>query len=121
MATALDAAQTSDRPVLIACRTTIGYGLPTRAGTNKAHSDPPGAEEIAGARKNLNWPYEPFIVPDDISLASTYRRLVRKIQLRRRACRRHSRGALQGTGDLQEKARHRQARDSDTQILASRP
>ena len=66
VATALDAAQTSDRPVLIACRTTIGYGLPTRAGTNKAHSDPPGAEEIAGARKNLNWPYEPFIVPDDI-------------------------------------------------------
>ncbi len=66
VATALDAAQTSDRPVLIACRTTIGYGLPTRAGTNKAHSDPPGAEEIAGARKNLNWPYEPFIIPDDI-------------------------------------------------------
>jgi transketolase len=62
----LDAAETSDRPVLIACRTVIGYGMPTRAGTNKAHSDAPGAEEIAGARKNLNWPYEPFIVPDDI-------------------------------------------------------
>jgi transketolase len=66
VAAALDAAQTSDRPVLIACRTTIGYGLPTRAGTNKAHSDAPGTEEIAGARKNLNWPYDPFVVPDDI-------------------------------------------------------
>jgi transketolase len=63
---ALQAAQTSDRPVMIACRTIIGFGLPTRAGTSKAHSDAPGAEEIAGARKNLDWPYEPFVVPDDI-------------------------------------------------------
>src|SRR5215472_3226379 len=63
---ALTAAQKSDRPVMIACRTIIGFGLPTRAGTSKAHSDAPGAEEIAGARKNLDWPYEPFVVPDDI-------------------------------------------------------
>jgi len=63
---ALQAAQTSDRPVMIACRTIIGFGLPTRAGTSKAHSDAPGADEIAGARKNLDWPYEPFVVPDDI-------------------------------------------------------
>ncbi len=63
---ALSAAEKSDSPVLIACRTIIGFGLPTRAGTSKAHSDAPGAEEIAGARKNLDWPYEPFLVPDDI-------------------------------------------------------
>jgi transketolase len=63
---ALTAAQTSDRPVLIMCQTVIGLGLPTRQGTQKAHSDAPGAEEIAGARKLLNWPYEPFVVPDDI-------------------------------------------------------
>jgi transketolase len=63
---ALNAAQNADRPVLIACRTIIGYGLPTRAGTQKAHSDAPGAEEIAGARKALNWPYDPFTVPDEI-------------------------------------------------------
>ncbi|HEX2591083.1 MAG TPA: transketolase [Rhizomicrobium sp.] len=57
---ALTAAQTSDRPVLIACRTTIGYGMPTRAGTQKAHSDAPGAEEVAGAKKALDLPEEAF-------------------------------------------------------------
>ncbi|MBI3675499.1 MAG: transketolase [Proteobacteria bacterium] len=66
VARALSAAQTSDRPVMIACRTTIGFGAPTRAGTSKAHGEALGAEEIAGARKNLNWPYEPFVVPNDI-------------------------------------------------------
>ena len=51
---------------MIACKTTIGFGLPTHAGTSKAHSDAQGAAEIAGARKTLNWPYEPFVVPEDI-------------------------------------------------------
>jgi transketolase len=63
---ALKWAQKSDRPALIACKTIIGYGLPTRQGTQKAHSDAPGAEEIAGARKELNWPSPPFVIPDDI-------------------------------------------------------
>ena len=63
---AIHAAQNSDRPTMIACKTTIGFGLPTHAGTNKAHSDAQGAAEVAGARKNLNWPYEPFVIPDDI-------------------------------------------------------
>ncbi|HZZ60408.1 MAG TPA: transketolase [Roseiarcus sp.] len=66
---AIRAAQNSDRPTMISCRTTIGFGLPTRAGTNKAHGEAPGAAEVAGARKNLNWPYEPFVVPDDILAA----------------------------------------------------
>ena len=66
---AVRAAQNSDRPTMIACKTTIGFGLPTRAGTNKAHGEAPGAAEVAGARKNLNWPYEPFVVPDDILAA----------------------------------------------------
>jgi transketolase len=63
---ALEKAQTADRPVMIACRTIIGFGLPGREGTQKAHSDAPGAEVIAGARKELNWDYPPFIVPDDL-------------------------------------------------------
>src|SRR3984885_6073492 len=63
---ALDWAQKSDKPVLIACKTIIGFGLPTRQGTQKAHSDAPGAEEIAGARKLLDWPSPPFVIPDDI-------------------------------------------------------
>ena len=67
VARALAWAQKSDKPVLLACKTIIGFGLPTRAGTQKAHSDPPGAEEIAGARKILNWPYDPFVIPDDIA------------------------------------------------------
>ena len=54
---------------MIACKTTIGFGLPTHAGTNKAHSDAQGASEVAGARKALNWPYEPFVIPDDILAA----------------------------------------------------
>ena len=40
---------------MIACKTIIGFGLPTKAGTQKAHSDAPGEEEIAGARKILGW------------------------------------------------------------------
>jgi transketolase len=63
---ALRAAQSADRPTMIACKTTIGFGLPTRAGTAKAHGEAAGAAEVAGARKALDWPYEPFVVPDDI-------------------------------------------------------
>jgi transketolase len=56
----------SDKPWFIACRTTIGFGAPTRAGTSKAHGEALGPEEIAGARKALNWPYPPFVVPEPI-------------------------------------------------------
>jgi transketolase len=56
----------SDKPWLIACRTTIGFGAPTRAGTSKAHGEALGPEEIAGAREKLGWPYEPFVVPEPI-------------------------------------------------------
>ncbi len=66
---AIRKAQKSELPSLIACKTIIGFGLPTRAGTSKAHSDAPGAEEIAGARRNLNWPYEPFVIPEAILAA----------------------------------------------------
>ena len=69
IARALGAAQKSDAPTLIACRTTIGFGAPTRAGTAKAHGEALGAAEIAGARKALDWPYEPFVVPNDIRAA----------------------------------------------------
>jgi len=64
VARALAAAQDAPGPVLIACRTQIGFGLPS-AGTQKAHSDAPGAEAIAAARKTLDWTSEPFVIPDD--------------------------------------------------------
>ena len=63
---ALTAAQGCDAPVMIACRTIIGFGMPTRQGTQKAHSDAPGAEEVAATRKALGWDYPPFVVPDDL-------------------------------------------------------
>ncbi len=66
VAAAIEAAQKSDRPTMIACKTIIGFGFPTRAGTQKAHSDAPGAEEIAGARKQLHWDSPPFEIPADI-------------------------------------------------------
>jgi transketolase len=62
---ALTKAQGAAGPVMIACRTTIGFGLPTQ-GTQKAHSDAPGAEAVAAARKALGWTYEPFVIPDDL-------------------------------------------------------
>ena len=63
---AAEAALKSDKPSLIACKTTIGFGAPKKAGTAKAHGEALGAEEIAGARKQLGWPYPPFVIPDDI-------------------------------------------------------
>ncbi len=63
---ALAAAKQDDRPSMIACRTTIGYGAPTKQGTSGVHGAPLGPEEIAAARKLLNWPYAPFDIPDDI-------------------------------------------------------
>ncbi|HJW41682.1 MAG TPA: transketolase [Rhizomicrobium sp.] len=63
---ALNHAQESERPVLIACKTIIGFGFPTRAGTQKAHSDAPGAEEIAGAKKALGLPEQPFALQDGV-------------------------------------------------------
>jgi transketolase len=63
---ALSAAQNADRPVMIACKTIIGFGMPNRQGTQKAHSDAPGAEEVAGARKELHWDFPPFVVPDEL-------------------------------------------------------
>jgi transketolase len=63
---AIKAAQTSDRPTMIACKTTIGFGSPHREGTQKAHSDAFGPDEVAATRANLKWPYPPFEIPADI-------------------------------------------------------
>ena len=63
IAAAIEAAQRNDKPTMIACRTTIGFGAPHKAGTAKAHGSPLGAEEIAGARKNLGWTSPPFEIP----------------------------------------------------------
>ncbi|HEY1873450.1 MAG TPA: transketolase [Steroidobacteraceae bacterium] len=61
------------RPSLIQCKTIIGYGAPDIQGTKAAHSDPLGVDEIAKARKFLNWPYPPFEVPQEIRAAWDHR------------------------------------------------
>ncbi len=66
VADAIRRAQNSDRPNLIACRTTIAFGAPTKAGTAAAHGSPLGAAEIAGARQRLGWSEPPFVIPEDI-------------------------------------------------------
>ena len=63
---AIEAAKASDKPTLIACKTVIGKGANKKAGTAGAHGAPLGAEEIAFARDNLDWPHAPFVVPADI-------------------------------------------------------
>lgn len=63
---AIRAAKEDPRPSLIVVRTTIGYGLPTRAGTAKAHGSPPGDTELDAAKEGLGWPVEPrFYLPDE--------------------------------------------------------
>jgi transketolase len=66
IAAAIMKAQKSNKPSLIACKTTIGYGAPTKAGTNKAHGEALGAEELKGAKEKLGISLEPFSVPDDV-------------------------------------------------------
>ena len=134
---AIHAAQNSDQPTMIGCKTTIGFGLPTHAGTQKAHSDAQGASEVAGARKTLNWPYEPFVIPDDILAAwrtvgsrssakrEAWNQAVEALDAKQRAeFERRLRGDLpqdldQGHRRLQEEARRREAGSRDPQGGAS--
>jgi transketolase len=62
----IEARKITDRPSMISCRTIIGFGFPTKAGTQKAHSDAPGEEEIAGARRILAWSAPPFEIPQPL-------------------------------------------------------
>lgn len=62
----IQAREEERRPTLICCQTRIGFGAPSLEGSEKTHGSPLSAEEIAGARKKLGWPYEPFVVPEEI-------------------------------------------------------
>ncbi|MBL4824217.1 MAG: transketolase [SAR324 cluster bacterium] len=63
------AIETSDKPSLIACKTTIGFGSPNKAGTAATHGAPLGDDEIAATREALNWPYPAFEIPEKVSNA----------------------------------------------------
>lgn len=60
------AKKSTDKPTLICCKTTIGFGSPALAGTAKTHGSPLGEEEIEATRKALAWPYAPFEIPVEI-------------------------------------------------------
>ncbi len=64
---ALTKAASSDRPVLIACKTVIGYGAPTKAGTKSAHGEVLGAAEAAAAKAAWGWTSAPFEIPEDVA------------------------------------------------------
>jgi len=66
---ALKEAEASPLPSLIACKTVIGFGAPTKQGTSATHGAPLGDEEIKGTREALNWNHEPFVIPEDIAAA----------------------------------------------------
>jgi transketolase len=56
----------TDKPTIICCKTTIGYGSPKLAGSAETHGAPLGEAEVAATRLQLNWHYPPFEIPDDI-------------------------------------------------------
>jgi transketolase len=61
------------RPSMICCRTIIGWGAPHRQGTKEAHGEALGADEVAATRKAIGWPYEPFVIPDELRSAWDHR------------------------------------------------
>ncbi len=63
---ALKEAKKSDKPTLICCKTEIGKGSPNKAGSAEAHGAALGDDEIVLTRENINWPHEPFFIPEDI-------------------------------------------------------
>jgi len=83
IAAAIERARRNDRPSLIACRTVIGFGAPNRQGTEKAHGAPLGADEIAKTRAALNWPHQPFEIPEHI--AAQWREIGTRGQVARRS------------------------------------
>ncbi len=63
---ALASAQKSAKPVMIDCKTTIGFGSPNKSNSEKAHGSPLGAEEVQKTREQLGWEHEPFVIPQDL-------------------------------------------------------
>ncbi len=66
---AIAKAKKSKKPSMIACKTVIGFGAPTKAGSHSTHGAPLGDDEIAGMRKALEWNHGPFVVPKDVKEA----------------------------------------------------
>lgn len=69
IATAIEKAQKSDKPTLIACKTVIGCGAPNKCGTPKVHGSPLGEEELTAMKQQLGWTYAPFEMPAEVIAA----------------------------------------------------
>lgn len=63
---ALKEAQNSDRPVMIDCKTTIAFGSPNKAGSEKSHGSPLGTDEVKKTRAALNWSHDAFVIPQNL-------------------------------------------------------
>lgn len=63
---AFEKAQNSDKPILIDCKTKIGFGSPNKEGTNQCHGSPLGDDEVKEVRKKLEWSHSPFAIPEDL-------------------------------------------------------
>ncbi len=61
-----EAKSVNDKPSMICCKTTIGYGAPNLCGSHDCHGAPLGEDEIKATRQNLGWKYDPFVIPDEI-------------------------------------------------------
>lgn len=61
-----EARHVADRPSLISCKTTIGFGSPNRGGTAKAHGSPLGDDEVGIVREELGWGHDPFVIPKEV-------------------------------------------------------
>jgi transketolase len=66
VASAIEKAQKTKKPSLIACKTKIGFGAPNKQGTAATHGAPLGEDEVAAARENLGWPHAPFEIPANV-------------------------------------------------------
>ena len=55
-----------EKPSFIKINTKIGFGCKAKEGTSKCHGEPLGEDNVCDLRKNLNWEYDPFIIPDDV-------------------------------------------------------
>jgi len=61
-----EAKSVNDKPSMICCKTTIGFGAPNLCGSHDCHGAPLGADEIKATRENLGWTHEPFVIPQEI-------------------------------------------------------
>ena len=83
------AQKVTDKPSLIACKTVIGFGAPTKAGTAATHGSPLGKDEVAGARTKLGWSHGPFDIPE--ATFSAWRKIgARGKSARRKWTKRHA-------------------------------